>query len=136
MQHSKSKPIKEYDALLLQLKHNKKYRFRLYALLFAYWLLSGINETLFQLAIARKIAKQIFIIEQSMQIVVVLLSIQLCFYLPRTKINSFIIIAMTMGSLIMALGAKIEDKVVVLVGEFIIALLHYSLSQNILMIII
>ena len=54
------KPIKYYDFMLSQLKGNRRYQLRLSSLLLDNWLLSGLNEGLFQLAIARNISSALF----------------------------------------------------------------------------
>ena len=115
---------------------NRRYQLRLICLLLGYWLLSGLNEGLFQLAIARNISTALFVIEQSMQIVVLLISIFLCFYFPRTLINTVSVIAMLIGAVLMAIGAYLDYQTLFLLGNFLISLLHYSISQNLLMLAI
>jgi hypothetical protein len=122
--------------LLSLLKGNRRYQLRLCALLLGYWLLSGLNETLFQLTVARNISTTLFVIEQSMQIVVLLISIYLCFYFPRTLINSVSVAVMLLGSVIMTIGAYLDDKTLFLSGDILISILHYSISQNLLMLIL
>lgn len=136
MQQNHAKPIREYDFLIKLLKSNGKYQVRLCMLLLLYWLLSGLNEGAFQLAIARKIDTATFIIEQSMQIVVLLIGIQLSFHFSRTLINAVSIFGIVAGALVMTLGASLGDRYTFLAGEFTISLLHYSVSQNLLMVAI
>ena len=91
------KPIKYYDFMLSQLKGNRRYQLRLSSLLLDNWLLSGLNEGLFQLAIARNISSALFFLEQSMQIVVLLIGIYICFYFQRTVVNAGSLTVMLLG---------------------------------------
>ena len=71
-----------------------------------------------------------------MQIVVLLISIFLCFYFPRTLINAGSVIVMLIGAMLMAIGAYLDYQTIFLLGNFLISLLHYSISQNLLMLAI
>jgi hypothetical protein len=54
MQQAHIKPIQHYNHLLYLLKNHGIYQLRIIALMALYWLLSGLNEGVFNIILAQK----------------------------------------------------------------------------------
>ncbi len=60
MQHSNLQPLEHYNALLSKLKAWGPYQIRLLVIMTVYWMLSGLNEAVFELTLAQGLPSMLF----------------------------------------------------------------------------
>lgn len=104
MQQAHIRPIQHYNQLLHLLNNFGIYQLRIIALMALYWMLSGLNEGVFNIILANKFSSPMYYMAETTQIVTIMLAVLFSLRYPRNHVNAVVIGFLLLGSLLLAIG--------------------------------